>query len=451
MAFRKFAICDTNARMEASAANTPHHELVRAIGRWSLVALVVNSIIGSGVFGLPSTVAALIGNYSPYAVLAAGTGMTVIIGCFAEVASRFQDAGGPYLYARVAFGRLMGIQTAWMLWLGQVSAPAANANLFVVYLGEFFPHAKDPLPRAVILTVLVGLLTLINIRGVRAGAQVSNLFTAAKLVPLFAVIVMGLAVLQHHHWVIATAPIASPSTSQWLKAMLLLVFAYGGFETALAPMSEAKNPRRDAPFALFTALLLCTTIYALIQWVVIGVLPDAMHSQRPLADVARIAVGPVGAALVAVGALISFYGYLSAKILAMPRVPFALAEQGDFPKAFAMVHRRFHTPYVSILVFAAMVWGLALIGDFKWNVTLSAVARLLYYGVGCAALPILRRKQPDGAMFRLPAGDFFAVLGVILCAVLVTRVDFGQSLILIATIALAFVNWAVVARRRVGG
>ena len=233
-----------------------------------------------------------------------------------------------------------------------------------------------------------------------------------------------------------------------MKAVLLLVFAYGGFETALAPMSEAKDPRRDAPFALFTALLLCTVIYALIQWVVIGVLPDAAHSQRPLADVARIAVGPVGAALVAVGALISFYGYLSAKILAMPRVPFALAEQGDFPRVFAAVHRRFHTPYVSILVFAAMVWGLALIGDFKWNVTLSAVARLLYYGVGCAALPVLRRKQPEGAsaMFHLPAGNFFAVLGVILCVILVTRVDFGQSLILVATIALAFVNWAVAAR-----
>src|ERR1700685_1974522 len=158
----------------------PRADLVRAIGRWSLVALVVNSIIGSGVFGLPSTVAALIGNYSPYAVLAAGAGMSVIIGCFAEVASRFQQAGGPYLYARVAFGRFMGIQTAWMLWLGQVAAPAANANLFVIYLGEFFPHAKDPLPRAIILTVLVGLLTLINIRGVRAGAQVSNLFTAAN-------------------------------------------------------------------------------------------------------------------------------------------------------------------------------------------------------------------------------------------------------------------------------
>jgi basic amino acid/polyamine antiporter, APA family len=434
--------------MESAPANPPHHELLRAIGRWSLVALVVNSIIGSGVFGLPSTVAALIGNYSPYAVLAAGAGMSVIIGCFAEVASRFQQAGGPYLYARVAFGRLMGIQTAWMLWLGQVAAPAANANLFVIYLGEFFPHAKDPLPRALILTLLIGFLAFINVRGVRGGAQVSNVFTAAKLLPLLGVIVLGMFVLYRHHWAIALPSAALPGTSQWLKAMLLLVFAYGGFETALAPMSEAKNPRHDAPFALFTALLACTVLYALIQWVVVGVLPDAAHSTRPLADIARFAVGPIGGALVAVGALISFYGYLSAKILAMPRVPFALAEQGDFFKTFAAIHPRFHTPYVSILVFATMVWGLALLGDFKWNVTLSAVARLLYYGVGCAALPILRRKQPEdaAAMFLLPAGNFFAVVGVILCVILVTRVDFGQSLILIATIALAFVNWAVVRR-----
>jgi amino acid transporter len=372
--------------------------------------------------------------------------MGVIMGCFAEVASRFRQAGGPYLYARVAFGRLMGIQTAWMLWLGQIAAPAANANLFVIYLGEFWPHAKNPLPRALILTVLVGLLTFINIRGVRAAAEVSNLFTAAKLVPLFGVIVLGLFVLYNHHWTIANASVTSPGATQWMKAVLLLVFAYGGFETALAPMSEAKNPRRDAPFALLVALLLCAVIYALIQWVVVGVLPNAMGSQRPLADVARVAIGPIGAALVAVGALISFYGYLSAKILAMPRVTFALAEQGDFPKTFAAVHRRYHTPYVSVLVFAALVWGFALMGEFKWNVTLSAVARLLYYGVGCAALPVLRRKQPEGALFHLPAGNFFAVVGVILCAVLVTRVDFGQSLILAATIALALVNWAVVAR-----
>jgi basic amino acid/polyamine antiporter, APA family len=423
-------------------------QLVRAIGRWSLTALVVNSVIGSGVFGLPSTVAGLLGNLSPIAVLLAGAGMGVIFGCFAEVASRFQQAGGPYLYARAAFGRGMGIQMAWMLLLGQVAAPAANANLFVIYLGEFWPHARDPLPRALILTILVGVLALINVRGVRAGTQVSSFFTAAKLIPLIAVIGMGLFVMHEPFGGISPAAPAAVTTTQWLKAVLLLVFAYGGFETALAPMGEAKDPRRDAPFALFAALVACTVIYALIQWVVVGVLPDAAHSERPLADVARIAVGSFGAALVAVGALISFYGYLSAKILGMPRVTFALAEQGDFPKVFAAVHPRFHTPYVSILVFAGLVWVFALSGEFKWNVTLSAVARLLYYGVCCAALPVLRRKQIGNAGFRLPAGNFFAGLAVLMCAALVTRVDFGQSVILLATIAIGVLNWLTVRNRK---
>jgi basic amino acid/polyamine antiporter, APA family len=438
-------MCGTTARMETATSKPVQPELLRAIGRWSLVALVVNSVIGSGVFGLPSVVAALIGRASIWAVVAAGAGMCVIMACFAEVASHFQQAGGPYLYARAAFGRFMGIQTAWMLWLGQVAAPAANANLFVIYLGEFFPHAREPLPRALILTALVGVLAYINVRGVRGGTQVSNFFTAAKLVPLFAVVVLGTFVLSGHRWRLAGVSPAAPTTNDWLKAILLLVFAYGGFETALAPMSEAKNPRRDAPFALFMALLVCTAFYALIQWVVVGVLPDAPHSTRPLADVARVAIGPVGAVLVAIGALISFYGYLSAKILAMPRVLFALAEQGDFPESFGAVHARFQTPYISILAFAGLVWVFALIGEFKWNVTLSAVARLLYYSVACAALPVLRR-QPDSTGLRLPAGNVLAVLGIILCLALLTRVDFGQSMILIGASVLAFVNWAVVRR-----
>jgi amino acid transporter len=426
----------------------PGQQLLRAIGRWSLTALVVNSVIGSGVFGLPSTVAGLLGTFSPVAVLLAGAGMGVIFGCFAEVASRFHQAGGPYLYARAAFGRGMGIQMAWMLCLGQVAAPAANANLFVIYLGEFWPHARDPLPRALILTILVGALAFINVCGVRAGTRVSNFFTAAKLLPLLAVIGMGLLVLRAHPGGTSPGAPVAVTTGQWLSAVLLLVFAYGGFETALVPMGESKDPRRDAPFALFTALLVCTLIYALIQWVVVGVLPDAAHSERPLADVARVAVGSFGAALVAVGALISFYGYLSAKILGMPRVTFALAEQGDFPKAFAAVHPRFNTPYVSILVFAALIWAFALSGEFKWNVTLSAVARLLYYGVCCAALPVLRRKQPGQAQFRLPAGNLLAGIGVLLCAALVTRVDFGQSLILLATITVGWLNWLVVRNRK---
>jgi amino acid transporter len=132
----------------------------------------------------------------------------------------------------------------------------------------------------------------------------------------------------------------------------------------------------------------------------------------------------------------------------MPRVTFALAEQGDFPKAFAAIHPRFHTPYVSILVFAALVWGFALTGEFKWNVTLSAVARLLYYAVCCTALPVLRRKQPGDVRFRLPAGDLFAGIAVVMCAALITQVDRSQSLIVAATIVLGLVNWLVVRNRK---
>ena len=269
---------------------------MRAIGRWSLAALVINSIIGSGIFGLPADVARLIGRASPWAVLLAGAAAGVIMACFAEVASQFTQAGGPYLYARAAFGRLVGIEMGWMLWLVRLAAPAATANLFVIYCGEFWPHAKEPLPRFLILTFLYGVLTLINYRGVRASTQVSNVFTVAKLVPLFLVAIAGSFYLLAGHKAAPVLP-GGAGASAWLKACLLLVFAYGGFETALTPLSEAKNPRRDAAFALFTALITCTLLYSAIQWVVVGILPDPAHSERPLADVARIVFGNGGGGL----------------------------------------------------------------------------------------------------------------------------------------------------------
>ncbi|MGH9502006.1 MAG: APC family permease [Terriglobales bacterium] len=421
------------------------YALVRAIGRWSLAALVVNSIIGSGIFGLPSDVARLIGRSSPWAVLVAGAAAGVIMACFAEVASQFTQAGGPYLYARAAFGRLVGIEMGWMLWLVRLAAPAATANLFVTYCGEFWAEATKPLPRFLILTFLYGVLTLINYRGVRASTQVSNVFTVAKLVPLFLVAIAGTFYLMSGHPAAPRLP-AGTGTGVWLKACLLLVFAYGGFETALTPLSEAKNPRRDAAFALFTALITCTLLYTAIQWVVIGILPDPGHSERPLADVARLALGHGGAAFVAAGALVSVVGYLSANMLGVPRITFALAENGDFPSIFAAVHPRFRTPYVSIVAFALLSWLLALLGSFSWNATLSAVARLLYYGLVCVALPVFRRRQPGAALFRLPGGTVFAVLGAGICAVLIAGVNLSGSLILLATALVAFCNWLLVRR-----
>ena len=426
---------------------SPQISLVRAIGRWSLAALAVNSIIGSGIFGLPATVAALLGKRSVLAVLIAGAAMGVIMACFAEVASQFSEAGGPYLYARTAFGRLTGILVGWMLYLAQTAAPAANANLFVIYLAEFWPAAKEPWPRFVILTLLVGVLAAINARGARQGAAVSNVFTVAKILPLLMVVSAGAAMTMIHP---APWGAAGPMpASVWMKAMVLLIFAYGGFESALAPMSEAKNPGRDAAFALFVALIACTVIYALVQWVVVGVLGPGATTDRPLAEVARITMGNRGAALVAIGALVSVYGYLSAKLLGMPRVTFALAKGGDLPSLFGAVGPRFHTPWFSILFYAAAVWGLAMVGSFTWNVTLSVVARLFYYAVICAALIALRSKQPLAAGFRLPGGPALAVLGIGISVALATQVDLSKSLILAAMVTAALLNWIWARQARV--
>jgi APA family basic amino acid/polyamine antiporter len=422
-----------------SRAAAPPAQLVRAIGRWSLIALVLNSSIGGGIFGLPSTVAAQTGRSSPIAVVLAGLALGIIIACFAEVSSRFDSAGGPYLYSRIAFGRAVGLQTAWMLWLAQVAAQAANTNVLIAYLGEFWPDATSPVTRFLLITVLIGFLAAINFYGVKAGTWVSNVFTIAKVLPLLAIIGVGLILLPGHtHAATAAAPIPSRA---WLKAMLILFFGIGGFESALAPMSEAKNPRRDAPTALIVAVISSTALYALILWVVVSILPDPAHITRPLAEVARIFAGPTGAALVSIGAIISVYGILSAKILAMPRVAFALAEHGDLPRVFADVHSRFRTPYVALFAWTFCFWAFAVTGRFEWNLTLSAVARLFYYGAICAALPVLRRKQPDQARLRLPAGPVFSTLGLIICVALLTQVDFSQAMILGVTMVLALANW----------
>ena len=423
-------------------------ELVRALGRWSLAALAINSVIGSGIFGLPSTVAGYLGQRSTLAVLIAGAAIAVIMGCFAEVSSQFSAAGGPYLYARTAFGRLIGILVGWTFYLAQTAAPAANANLFVVYLAEFWPCAGQRWPRFLILTLLVWLLALINARGTRQGAVVSNVFTIAKILPLLLVILAGAALTLSH-----PAPWNGPQTfpaHSWMKAIFLLIFAYGGFESALAPAGEAKDPARDTAFALIVTVIFCTAIYALVQWVVVGVLGPGATSDRPLAEVARTTMGNHGADLVAIGALVAIYGYLSAKLLGMPRVTFALAEAGDLPGVFAAVSPRFHTPWVSILFFAAAVWGLALSGNFAWNVTLSVLARLFYYGVVCAALIALRRNQPRQepgpaglrpSGFRLPFGPAWAVLGILITLLLTTQADFSKSVILGVTVAGALLNW----------
>jgi basic amino acid/polyamine antiporter, APA family len=298
-------------------------------------------------------------------------------------------------------------------------------------------------------TAFLGILAVVNCLGVGGGARVSNAAVVAKLLTLGALCAAGAV------WLTTHAPGGSPevtaSASHWVQATLLLLFAYGGYEAALVPSGEARDPRRDVVFALWVSLIVVAALYSTLQLLVISTVSDAAHSTRPLADAAQVLLGRPGAVLVTCGALLSVYGYISANLLTQPRTLFALAEHGDFPAVLAVVHPRWRTPYVAIIVFALLVWVAAQLGSFSWNITLSAVARIFYYAAVCAAVPVLRRTQPQAGAYRIPGGLLLPACGMAICAVLLTGVDFSQSVVVLVTIAIALANWLAVRSRATPG
>lgn len=419
-------------------------ELVRTIGRWTLAGLVLNGILGSAIYGLPSRVGADLGAGAPLAWLLAALLIGVIAACFAEVSSRFTGAGGPYLYVHATFGRFAGIQTGWLTYLARLTAAAGNANIFVIYLGEFWPGASGRLAAVLIVALVMGTLGFVNYRGVQAGAGVSNGFAAVKLISLGVFILIGLVWFLGHGSV-GAAP-APREAGPWIGLLLPMVFAYGGFEAALLPLGEARDPRRDAPFALFVALLGVAIVYLLAQLVVTVTLADPGATDRPLAASARVFLGGGGAGFMAVCALLSTFGYLAGAMVNVPRLTYAMAERRDLPALFQTVHPEFRTPFVSILFFAILVWLLASSGSFLENLRISAASRLISYGLVCAAVPVLRSRDGKAggappAMFRLPGGTVIAVIGVVGMAFTMVQMTAKEAAILAGVLALATVHW----------
>jgi APA family basic amino acid/polyamine antiporter len=417
--------------------------LVRGIRRWDIVALVINSVIGAGIFGLPARVFGLAGPYSLAAYVLCAALVVLIVLCFAEVCSRFDVTGGPYLYARHAFGSALGFQMGWLLWLARVTAFAALANLWVDYLGFFWPGAVAA--RAVVITAMVAGFTALNVIGVRSSAVVIDLFTVGKLVPLALFIGVGLFAVDPSNF--AGAPL--PAFSDFSQAVLLLVFAFSGFEMAVIPAGEQAEPRRHTPFALLIGIAVIVVFYILIQIVSIGTLPELATSQRPLADAGARFLGPMGGALIAAGALISVSGTLNSIVLVGPRLLFAMAEQGQLPPVFATTHARFRTPWFAILVTSAVELVLTLQGSFISALTISTVIRLIAYAGTCVALPMLRRRSDvPPAGFRAPAGTAVAVAAVALCAWLVSTSSTRDLLVTAAAGAIGLVLYLVAGRGR---
>lgn len=425
-------------------------QLRRELGRWDLTAIGINQVIGGAVFAMPAALAALVAGWSPFLIVAVGLASLLIAATFAEVGSRFDATGGPYLYTKAAFGRFAAFEVGWMQWFTRVTSWASVINVLVASLGFYWPAVTTGATRTLLLSAIVGALALINIVGIRQSAWVVNALTIGKLVPLGLFIVVGLTQLGRGGFELHGVP----AMSDLSRSALLLIFAFGGYEVIPIPAGESRDPRRTVPFALIMTIVVVTIVLTLAQIVALGVLPSLPASTTPLADASALMMGAAGAAVITVGAVLSTLGNNMGQALSGSRSLFALAEHGDVPSVFARVSRRFGTPVIAIVFTAAVSLVLATTGSFVTMAQASAVSRLIVYVATCAAALRLRAPQFAGVVpeptMRVPFGPVVPLLAILIAlAILVgaTPMQLRAGAVALMVGAVLFVI-AVVPRRQ---
>ncbi|MEQ8423194.1 MAG: APC family permease, partial [Cyclobacteriaceae bacterium] len=299
-------------------------QFIRAIRKWDLVLLMINTIIGAGIFGLPSKVFQLSGTYSILAFVVCALVIFNIIICFAEVGSRFDKTGGPYIYILESFGRFPAFIMGWLLMWSRIVSYAALINLLVTYSSFYNPALNQTIPRTLIILGLTVVLTAINYVGVKKTTKVNNILTVGKVLPLLVFIFVGFLFLQPELLTFKELP----EFSNFSSSVLLLVFAFGGFEVVVINSGEMKNPNKIVPYALIISALIVMLMYGSIQVVSVGTLPGLSTSEKPLADAAQQFMGSFGGNLITIGAIISIVGALNAILLVGSRLLFALSDEG---------------------------------------------------------------------------------------------------------------------------
>jgi amino acid transporter len=387
--------------------------------------LVVNGLIGAGIFGLPSGAAALAGEYSVLVYAFCALLILPIILCFAELGSYFRGTGGPIRYGTLAFGSFVGFQGGWLYYLARLISFSANTVLLTDSIAYFIDGAGTGTGRIISLAVICVGLSVINVLGSIESIRSMTLFTVIKfavliLLPLGGFILLGSEVIPSFE-----SPI--PPTEDLGAAALLLIYAFVGFEGAVVPAGEAKRPERDMPLGLLLGLAVVAVLYMVIQLVSQAALPDLANSKTPLLDVSASLFGPVGAIVLMIGVAASVLANLVSSMFSATRVTYALSLEKSLPRWFGEVHSRYLTPANSVVFFGVAAFLLAAFGSFTVLAAMTVLSRLFLYGMSCAAIPRLRPQFRGEGRFILKGGYAIPVLGIGACLWLMLQVS-SQSI-----------------------
>ena len=420
---------------------------MRGIGFAGAAILVLNSVIGSGIFGLPGVVAPRTGVLGPWLFLIIGLLIITVVLTLAELASYFKDSGGPVLFTSTAFGPLAGFSTGWILFMSRMTAFAANSNVMGIYLAEVFPWFGDGIGRALLIIVICVSLTWANYVGVKEGVRTMAVITFFKITPIVLLIILGL----QHVSGDTLFPDVIPAIEDLGGTTLMLIFAFVGFESATIISGETKNPKRTLPQALVRTVIFIGVLYFLIVLVFISVIPGGGDGSATLTDVGRELMGPAGVVIMTFAAFFSIGGNLSSIMLAVPRLPFAMAEERLLPRWFGHVHEKYATPSNSILFLGGLGLAFALTGSYVTLILASSLTRLLAYALCIGSLPIIRRKASDeerAAAYTLKGGYTIPVIAMGLCVWLASRAPLEQWQVTGALLVVGLILYALAAKRR---
>ncbi len=360
--------------------------LRRDIGFTGSAFLSFNGIVGAGIFALPATLYLQFGTFSPWLFPIFGLLVLIFALPFARLASLFSGTGGPVLYA-APFGPLVAFQAGWLYYLAKVTSLAANAHVFATYAAWLWAPLGSPAGRIMTVVGLIVALASINVVGIRRAIRAIDIMTFFKALPLVALAIWGLSSSP-----VVPTPGPPPAFSAIEAAALLILYAFIGFENGVVPAGETRDPGRTIPRAMIGTIIATVLLYFVVQLAYVSVMPAGGEPDAPLAAFAELLIGPAGAILLALVAMMSVAGNLTGNLASSPRVTFAMAEGGMLPRWFGAISARYATPANSIMFLALVAIVLAVSGSFVWLAVVSTLARMIVYAVSIAALPAAQRR-----------------------------------------------------------
>lgn len=415
--------------------------LKRVIGIPGLSLNILNNTIGAGIFALPAIVSIALDGFAILGYIFCGIMMAAIMLCYAEIGSRVTSSGGSYAYVEAAFGSFAGFIINWLFFFGfGILSDAAIINIVPDSLAVILPVFKNSGARALLFLILIGFMVVVNVRGAKHGLGFVKFITIIKILPLVAIIVFGFSNIESANLHRENLP----SFKTFGNTILVLFFAFAGFETALNVSGEIKSPKRTIPLGILIAGVFVLIIYILLQTVTQGVLGTNMESVKnaPLAAVAEKIIGPAGGIILLIAAAVSCFGNVSGDLLLTPRLLFAAAKNGIFPSFLGKVHPRFATPYWAIIVYGSLIFGLSISGGFKQLAILASAAILIIYlAVILAAIKLRNKKENTEKSFRIPGGllvPFIGIASIIWLLTSLSKWEIGSTVIFIAVICILY-------------